>query len=174
MTVTEITNKTHGCRETIDCCVLVPSCLSSTGEKYTNFKPVDKCLAPIVNLLNQLGVLTASCCCGHGVSSGSIILHDGTCIAIPEGLCERRKVKLATLRWYEGSKGALIASSQHWEHGGVALPYRIEFAGENWTATFEGSELYSGLLSDALQSCEDNEGNAEVDAIEEAKVQCGS
>lgn len=36
--------------------------------------PVDRCLAPIVRALNDGGVQTAMCCCGHGEHDGFILL----------------------------------------------------------------------------------------------------
>jgi len=33
---------------------------------------VDACLAPLVQMLNDYGVHTTGCCCGHGVADGSV------------------------------------------------------------------------------------------------------
>lgn len=77
MVVTEITNKTHGCRRTKTCCVCVPAHLSHTGEAYWADKEVDWCFAEVIDAFNSIDILTASCCCGHGVGPGSIILHNG-------------------------------------------------------------------------------------------------
>lgn len=94
MTVTEITNRTHGCREVKLCFVKIPAKLSCTGRATWQWKPVDKCLAPWVNALNgeaqKDGQLTAACCCGHGVVQGEIICHDGT--KIPTEFCKLRTV----------------------------------------------------------------------------------
>ena len=57
--------------------VLIPAALSHTGEARWTIKPIDSCIAPIVDALNRAGIYTAACCCGHGKSSGSIWLHDG-------------------------------------------------------------------------------------------------
>ncbi len=38
---------------------------------------IDACIAPIVDALNQAGIYTIGSCCGHGRSSGSIVLADG-------------------------------------------------------------------------------------------------
>ncbi len=90
MTVIEITNRTHGCRETVLCFVNIPVRLSCTGRAIWRWKPIDKCLAPWVNVLNKEarkdGQLTAACCCGHGIVQGEIILHDGT--KIPTKFCK--------------------------------------------------------------------------------------
>lgn len=51
-------------------------------------KPLDRCIAPIVQALNNAGVLTANSCCGHGNGPGGIILHDGRELIIqPAPLC---------------------------------------------------------------------------------------
>ena len=34
---------------------------------------VDQCLAPLVQALNDYGVHTVGCCCGHGKSEGSVL-----------------------------------------------------------------------------------------------------
>lgn len=38
---------------------------------------VDQCLAPLITALNQAGLKTAACCCGHGRCFGSVMLKDG-------------------------------------------------------------------------------------------------
>ncbi len=57
--------------------VTLPPRLSSTGRKKICVKPVDSCIAPIVKALNDAGILTTGCCCGHGKARGWIGLHDG-------------------------------------------------------------------------------------------------
>lgn len=57
--------------------VPVPANLSHTGEFHWAEKGIDRCLAPIVQALNDAGIYTANCCCGHGKEDGVIILHDG-------------------------------------------------------------------------------------------------
>lgn len=42
-----------------------------------DYRGIDRCIAPIVEALNNAGVYTANCCCGHGKGDGSIALHDG-------------------------------------------------------------------------------------------------
>ena len=80
MTVTEVTNRTHGCRVTVPCLVCVPA--YNGGATWTA-KEIDVCLGRLVNALNQAGAITASCCCGHGVGPGCVILQDGTQINLP-------------------------------------------------------------------------------------------
>ena len=62
--------------------VLIPANLSHTGNFHWALKPVDKCIAPIVQALNDAGIYTAGCCCGHGETDGNIILHDGRLLTI--------------------------------------------------------------------------------------------
>jgi hypothetical protein len=62
--------------------VPVPAVLSSTGELRWDDKAVDSCIALIVQALNDAGIYTSGCCCGHGKSDGNIILHDGREIII--------------------------------------------------------------------------------------------
>lgn len=47
-------------------------------------RPVDRCLVPLLRALNDAGIYTSNCCCGHGKSPGSIILHDGRELTIPQ------------------------------------------------------------------------------------------
>lgn len=64
--------------------VPVPANLSHTGEAVWTHKPVDACIAPIVDALNQAGVLTAASCCGHGKGPGEIPLQDGRVVTITD------------------------------------------------------------------------------------------
>lgn len=59
------------------CLVNISAYLSHTGKARWEYKNIDSCLAPIINALNNAGILTANCCCGHGKGDGSIILTDG-------------------------------------------------------------------------------------------------
>ena len=38
---------------------------------------VDSCLASLISALNEAGIHTEACCCGHGKRPGNIILSDG-------------------------------------------------------------------------------------------------
>lgn len=39
---------------------------------------VDACIAPLVQILNDYGVHTVGCCCGHGNAPGVVhYMHDG-------------------------------------------------------------------------------------------------
>lgn len=62
--------------------------LSYTGEFRWAEKSVDACIAPIVLALNDAGIYTANCCCGHGKVPGEIILHDGRVLVVADTLEE--------------------------------------------------------------------------------------
>lgn len=55
---------------------------SYTGEFRWDNKPVDSCIADIVQALNDAGIYTRGCCCGHGKEDGFIGLHDGRLLTI--------------------------------------------------------------------------------------------
>lgn len=40
-------------------------------------RDVDRCIAPLVSALNDAGIKTVACCCGHGVRPGNVALADG-------------------------------------------------------------------------------------------------
>jgi hypothetical protein len=63
--------------DTVDVKVPIPAGLSHTGEFRWDTKPVDRCMAPLVEALNDAGIYTSSSCCGHGQYQGNILLHDG-------------------------------------------------------------------------------------------------
>lgn len=62
--------------------VPIPAELSHTGEKRWAEKAIDSCIAPIVKALNDAGIETTCCCCGHGKGPGRIDLADGRIIYI--------------------------------------------------------------------------------------------
>lgn len=43
---------------------------------------VDACLADLVQALNDAGIETQGCCCGHGKGDGDIQLADGRILVI--------------------------------------------------------------------------------------------
>jgi len=43
---------------------------------------VDRCIARLVRALNKDNVATEGCCCGHGKTTGHIVLTDGRILAI--------------------------------------------------------------------------------------------
>lgn len=76
----------HG--DTVLLLVPIPAHLSHTGEFRWDYKAIDACIAPIVEALNNAGIYTANCCCGHGEYVGSILLHDGReLVVIRNELC---------------------------------------------------------------------------------------
>lgn len=60
-----------------NCTVWICAKDSPSGEGFWANKPVDACLAPLINAFNDLGFLTRSCCCGHGKRPFSIVFHNG-------------------------------------------------------------------------------------------------
>ena len=62
--------------------VPIPSECSHTGEFRWAYKPVDRCIAGLVESLNAAGLHTGGSCCGHGKKDGSISLHDGTVLIV--------------------------------------------------------------------------------------------
>ena len=66
----------HG--TTITCSVPIPAHLAFSNVARIALKPVDACLAPLIEALNAAGFPTAGACCGHGKGPAEIILHDGT------------------------------------------------------------------------------------------------
>jgi hypothetical protein len=38
---------------------------------------VDACMAPLVQILNDYGIHTVGCCCGHGRGSGAVLYEQG-------------------------------------------------------------------------------------------------
>lgn len=67
---------------TVPLSVPIPASLSHTGEARWAEKPIDSCIAPIVRALNDAGIYTAACCCGHGERDGEIVLQDGRTLVI--------------------------------------------------------------------------------------------
>ena len=45
--------------------------------KWGNPFYVDKCIAPLIQVLNDNGFSTRASCCGHGKAFGNISLRDG-------------------------------------------------------------------------------------------------
>lgn len=62
------------CNETV--LLKVPTCDDWSEQE------IDRCIAPLVQALNDGGILTSSCCCGHGKELGHIWLRDGRILAI--------------------------------------------------------------------------------------------
>ncbi len=43
---------------------------------------IDSCIAPIIKALNDAGLLTIGCCCGHGNRIGYIHFKDGRYLGV--------------------------------------------------------------------------------------------
>ena len=63
--------------------VPIPAHLSHTGKFHWTVKPIDACIADIIKALNDAGIHTAGCCCGHNKNTGYIVLHDERVIVLP-------------------------------------------------------------------------------------------
>lgn len=57
--------------------ITIPAHFSRTGQSQQKVVAIDSCIAPIVKALNEAGVTTVACCCGHGKRPGMISLADG-------------------------------------------------------------------------------------------------
>lgn len=57
---------------------------SYTGEERQATKPIDSCIALIVDALNRAGIVTEGSCCGHGKADGWVVLSDGRKLTISE------------------------------------------------------------------------------------------
>jgi hypothetical protein len=66
------------CHATIDVECDIPPGLSHTGQRRTKVCGIDKCLAPLIYVLQAAGIATTGCCCGHGDHHGTIELEVGT------------------------------------------------------------------------------------------------
>jgi len=64
--------------------VPIPSHLSHTGHERWDEKQIDACVAPLVQELLDVGIMTSNSCCGHDNGPGGIILHDGQELSLAE------------------------------------------------------------------------------------------
>lgn len=75
--------------------VTVPARLSHTGKERIKMAGIDSCIAPIVKMFNDNGMLTDASCCGHGKMFGNIVLADGKEIMIsPDWETTRKAEKI--------------------------------------------------------------------------------
>lgn len=70
--------------------VPIPASLSYDGKERWAIKPVDSCIAPLIQALNDAGLYTANCCCGHGKGDGLILMHDGSRLLIQKMIDQGR------------------------------------------------------------------------------------
>ncbi len=66
--------------------VTIPADLSSTRKARRKMVGIDRCIAPIVRVLNVGGIVTRSSCCGHGKEPGHIELADGRVLSVHEAV----------------------------------------------------------------------------------------
>ena len=64
--------------------VKIPADLSCTGKEHWKYVGIDKCIAPIVDALQRVGIDMRGSCCGHGKTDGSIHLQDGRILIIKQ------------------------------------------------------------------------------------------
>lgn len=69
-------------RHTVQVEVNIAPDLNASGEWTMESKPIDACLADIVNALQAQGINMRGSCCAHGKGSGSIDLQDGRTLRI--------------------------------------------------------------------------------------------
>ena len=78
------------CHETFPVMVTIPEYKFTTKSKsgtipaYKKICPIDMCIAPIVNALEDHGIYMSGSCCGHGKWDGEIILQDGRKLIIKD------------------------------------------------------------------------------------------
>lgn len=65
----------HG--NTTDVYVTIDATLSHTGKRHRAVKPIDTCIASIVEALENGEIKMLGSCCGHGKGPGEILLIDG-------------------------------------------------------------------------------------------------
>ena len=70
--------------DTVDVAVMVPAHLSYSGVRHLKTAHIDACIAPLVKAMNEIGMETVSCCCGHGKHRPCINLADGRALVICE------------------------------------------------------------------------------------------
>lgn len=76
MAVTEISHTTHGCGKTVLCMVPPGYDRDNDTNRLWELRKIDKCLAPSIEILNSWGCNTRACCCGHGITHGSIFIEN--------------------------------------------------------------------------------------------------
>ena len=64
--------------------VKIAADLSHTGKESWKDTKIDSCISDIVSALQSGGIDMRASCCGHGKTSGSILLQDGRKLIIEE------------------------------------------------------------------------------------------
>lgn len=70
----------------------VPMWLPSVAANGWRYRPVDRCIAPLVAALRGAGFETVASCCGHGNRPTSIALADGREIIIAPDFESARRI----------------------------------------------------------------------------------
>ena len=81
--------------------IKIPADMSHTGEERWEKIQVDSCIAPIVKALQDAGIGTRGCCCGHNSGIGDIHLQDGRVLLIvDESFLQDKKAYLEKMSQY--------------------------------------------------------------------------
>ena len=62
--------------------VTIPADLSPNGKEFKKLMPIDKCIADLVQALEDANIKMRGSCCGHGEREGDIDLQDGRILII--------------------------------------------------------------------------------------------
>ena len=69
--------------------VKIPADLSYTGKERWKESQIDRCIAHIVESLQEAGIDMRASCCGHRKIAGNIQLQDGKILLIRTGEIQR-------------------------------------------------------------------------------------
>ena len=136
-------------------------------------KPVDRCLAPFVQALNDAGLLTGGCCCGHGKPGQEkfIGLHDGTVLTFSQrepGTLTDGATKLKRQMAELCVHGRLEQHKIGPYRRRVPDPHCGNCKGKGYTSGHSGSDAVSldcYCIKDTRDGCP---GGRKVDAVPEA------
>jgi len=96
MTTKKVNRKCQNCiwgspHSVMKCYVFLAAANSHTDKDRWVWKPIDKCIASIVNAFNAAGIYTTGSCCGHGERDGEILLLDGRKLIIRSRIWNKKK-----------------------------------------------------------------------------------
>jgi len=83
--------------------------LPYVGDFRFGIADIDLCIAPIIKALNDGGVTTKGCCCGHGEVTGYIHLTDGRYLGIYPGKTAFKEVQVRRPKYFIQDKLITIA-----------------------------------------------------------------
>lgn len=129
--------------------VTIPAELSHTGQARQKVVGIDSCIAPIVKALNDAGVTTVACCCGHGKAPGSIILADGREILIAANWDDARE--MCDVFDIHGKKrepgiASLAAEVERLKDERAAIRYRFQRLSESPDVSTVCQQAYACVL----------------------------